>query len=374
MIIGIDGNEANIEKRVGVNTYTYEILWGLYNIDHDRNNYIIYLKSTPREDLPRQRENWKYKILPGGSVWIISRLVPHLLFTNRRPDVFFTPSHYVPPLTLMPRVCSIMDMGYLKFSTHLKKYDYWQLSLWSAYSMLVAKYIFAISTSTKEEIVNHYPFAKNKVVVTPLSYDTKKFNSGIPQSGVDDVKKKYNIDGEYVLFLSTLKPSKNLVGLIDAFIAVNRAFPQYKLVVAGKKGWMYDQIFRKVRDNHLEKHIIFTDFVAEADKPFLIKGAKLFALPSYWEGFGLDALNAMAAGVPVVVSNKGSLPEVVGDAGIIVDPHNIDDIAQGIKKVLSMDKKDYTSLVAKGLEQAKKFSWKKTAAKTLEVLELAKKK
>ncbi len=374
MIIGIDGNEANVEKRVGVNTYTFEMLWGLYNIDKDQNSYTIYLKNTPQNDLPKERDNWHYKILPGGPVWIITRLVPHLLVTSKRPDVFFTPSHYVPPIALMPTVCSIMDVGYLNFSTHLKRYDYWQLSLWSAYSMLVAKYIFAISTSTKDEIVKHYPFAKNKIVVTPLAHDPKIFNTNISLKGVELVKSKYYIEGEYVLFLSTLKPSKNVLGLIEAFSKVKDAFPQYKLVIAGKKGWMYEEIFRKVRDNRLEKHIIFTDFVDELDKPFLIKGAKVFALPSFWEGFGLDALNAMAAGVAVVVSDKGSLPEVVGDAGVIVDPSSIEAIADGIIKVLSMDKKEYNNLVDKGVKQAGKFSWEKAAAKTLEVLESTKTK
>jgi len=117
----------------------------------------------------------------------------------------------------------------------------------------------------------------------------------------------------------------------------------------------------------LTDKVVFTDFVPEEDKPALINGAKVFVLPSFWEGFGLDALNAMAAGVPVIASNIGSLPEVVGDAGILVDPNNVSEITSAIDKVLSMNKSDYNSMVEKGVAQAKKFSWEATARETLNI-------
>ena len=118
----------------------------------------------------------------------------------------------------------------------------------------------------------------------------------------------------------------------------------------------------------LSGDVIFTDYVAEADKPALIAGSKVFVLPSFWEGFGLDALSAMACGVPVVVSKVGALPEVVGDAGILVDPYSTDSIAEGIKRVLTMNKVEYNRQVKNGLVQAAKFSWEKTAKETLEII------
>ena len=118
----------------------------------------------------------------------------------------------------------------------------------------------------------------------------------------------------------------------------------------------------------LQDRVIFTDYIGEADKPALIAGAKAFVLPSFWEGFGLDVLSAMAAGVPVIVSKVGSLPEVVGAAGIFVDPNSTNSIASGIRKVLSMSKLEYNELVKRGIAQAGKFSWEKTAKKTLEVI------
>ncbi len=375
MIIGIDGNEANELNRVGVNQYAFEVLWGIYKLQDiwsKKHKFIVYLKKQPIPELPKAIKGFEYKILHGGGNWIITKLTPHLLFGSPKPDVFFTPSHYVPPLSLCPRVCTIHDLGYLKFSGQFRKYDFWQLLLWSAYSIFVSKKVIAVSTSTKDDIVRHYPFARNKVVVTHEAFDSNRFNSSVSQEDVRRVKNKYAIVSDYVLFLGTLKPSKNIEGLIEAFSRVRSVFPNMKLVIAGKKGWLYDSIFHKVEELNLKGEVIFTDFVSEGDKPGLIKGARVFAIPSFWEGFGLDALSAMAVGTPVVTSNVGSLPEVVGEAGVYFDPANIDSIADGIIKVLSADKTEYNKLVEKGLKQVRGFTWNKTAQETLKVLESAK--
>ena len=375
MIIGIDGNEANVENRVGVNTYAFELLWNLWKLQDEWKNdhkLIVFLKNEPRGDMPKETDSFKYTVLTGGSQWILTKLTPYLFGKGRTCDIFFSPSHYVPLFAPMPRFCSIMDLGYLEFTGQFRKKDFWQLKVWSAMSIFISKGIFAISNSTKRDIVRHYPFAKDKIHVTPLAYDKSKFNLDISQNDVRRVAARHSIVHDYVLYLGTLKPSKNLEGLLTAFQSViaNSQFPisNLTLVIAGKKGWMFDSIFRKVKDLKLEDKVIFTDFVPEEDKTGIIAGAKLFVLPSFWEGFGLDALNAMAAGVPVVVSNVGSLPEVVKDAGILVDPHSPESIAGGIKKVLSMDKTHYNSIVKKGLDQAKKFSWEKTARETLKIL------
>jgi glycosyltransferase involved in cell wall biosynthesis len=143
-------------------------------------------------------------------------------------------------------------------------------------------------------------------------------------------------------------------------------------VITGKKGWLYESIFDRVKALNLTGDVIFTDFVPEEDKAPLIKGAKVFVLPSFWEGFGLDVLNAMACGVPVVVSGVGSLPEVAGEAGIVVNPYKPASIAGGIAKVLSMSDLEYNKLIEKGLKQVKKFSWEKTARETIEIIERVK--
>lgn len=370
MIIGIDGNEANIERRVGVNQYAFELLWNIWKlqaIGETKHKLIVYLRENPRPDMPGETNDFKYKVLPGRGMWILTKLMPELFLTKEKPDIFFSPSHYIPPLAPMPRICSIMDLGYLEFSGQFTKKVFWQLKWWSAMSIFISKRIISISNSTKDDIVRHYPFAKGKIYITPLGYDSKKFNIHISENDVRRVKNKYSIVDDYILYLGTLKPSKNIEGLLEAYATVHGI----SLVIAGKKGWMYGSIYEKAKRLGLNDEVVFTDFIPEEDKPRLIKGAKLFILPSFWEGFGLDALSAMASGVPVIVSNVGSLPEVVNGAGILVDPNSPKSIADGIKKVLSMTKSDYNSIVTKGLAQAKKFSWEKTARETLKIIENA---
>jgi len=372
MLIGIDGNEANIEKRVGVNQYAFELLKNIHKLQEEwqnRHNVIVYLSSKPQKDLPKENSGWKYKVIPGQKLWILTKLMPRLITNKDKLDVFFTPSHYVPPISIVPRICTIHDLGYLKFSGQFKKYDFWQLKYWTAISLFISKAIIAVSNSTKGDIVRHYPSVSDKIMVTQHGYDKSRFNTNISKNDVRRVKNKYSIVGDYVLIISTLKPSKNIEGLLEAWKLVLEDFPKYQLVIAGKKGWLYKTIFKKVKDLKLESNIIFTDFIPEEDKAALISGAKLFTLPSYWEGFGMDALTSMACGTPVVVSDIEALREVTDKAGIFVDPYKALDIAKGIAKVLSMNKTDYESLVEKGLSQAEKFSWEDTARKTIKILE-----
>lgn len=372
MRIGIDGNEANLENRVGVNQYAAELLRALEKLPQAKSHeWIIYLKERPLPHLPKERKGWRYKILPGRGLWVLRKLMFHLWFTKNRPDVFFTPSHYTPPFLPMPMVMSVMDLGYLRFPEQFRKYDLYQLKYWGQWSMRRARNILAISESTKKEIIEHYPWTAGKVVVTYPGYDKEKYQISKTKNQKDilKIKKKYGIEGEYILFLSTLKPSKNLEGLLDAFARIGET--NINLVVAGRKGWLYQSIFRKVKDLGLEKRVIFTDFVSEEEKLSLVAGARLLASPSFWEGFGMHVLEAMALGVPVVVSDVGSLPKIVGGVGFVVDPYNSQDIAEGLKKVVSLSQTAYNKLSKELIIQARRFDWGKTAMQTLEILKEA---
>lgn len=371
MVIGIDGNEANIGNRVGVNEYAFQIIWGLWKLQEkgeNKHDLIVYLQNDPLPDLPKEGKNFKYKVIPGGGAWIVRKLMPYLYKEKQKPDIFFSPSHYTLPFSPIPRVCSIMDLGYLEFSGQFEKKVFWQLNLWTAMSIFVSKYIISISESTKKDIVRHYPFAQDKIYVTHLGYDKQRFNNRISPDDVRRVRNKYSIVDDYVLFIGTLKPSKNIEGLIRAFAFLTVKHPKLSLVIAGKKGWLYDSIFAEVKKLGLSEKVIFTDFLPEEDKPGLIKGAKVFVMPSFWEGFSLDPLYAMASGVPVVVSKVGSHPEVVGNAGIVVDPKDIESIAGGLAKVLTLPIAGYNKLVDAGIAQAKKFSWEACAKETLRIL------
>lgn len=373
MKIGIDGNEANIENRVGVNKYAFKIIHELYILNENKPNpdsLIVYLKNPVLPDMPKETKNFRYKVLGGGSLWVITKLTPYLLLNPEKIDVLFSPSHYVPPFLTIPRVFSIMDLGYLEFTGQFTKMVFWQLKYWTAISIFVSKQVLTISESSKQDIVRHYPWASKKVAVTPLSHDLSEKDFKISENDVRRVKNKYSIVHDYILYVGTLKPSKNVEGLIAAFSKLKYNKP-LQLVIAGKKGWMYTEMFKLVKKLGVQDSVVFTDYVDDSDKMALRKGAKIFVQPSFWEGFGIDTLSCMTMGVPVVASNVGSLSEVIGKAGVIIDPYSINDIVRGISKVLKMNQKEYNDLVRLGIEQAKKFSWQKCAELTMESIKNA---
>ncbi len=372
MIVGIDGNEANSGKKVGVHQMAFEILWGLYKLEDTKkraNKYIIYLKNPPSDDLPRENSYWNYKIISGQRLWMLTKLMPDLI-RKHEPDVFLSLSHYLPLFAPMPMLCCITDLGYLKFTAQFKKYDYWQLKVWTAISVIVSKYIISISNSTTEDIVRHYPFAKNKVKTVHLGPDDKIYNKNLSKEYISKTLKNYRISKNYIVFLSTLKPSKNIEGLIEAFSTV-RKHHSVQLVIGGKKGWMYNSIFKKVKEMSLENDVIFTDWLPDKERAAVMAGAKIFVLPSFWEGFGIDVLNAFSCGIPVIVSNVASLPEVAGKGGLYADPNKTAEIADRIENVLNMSSSEYNNLVHKGTLQLQKFSWDKTAKGVLNMLEKA---
>lgn len=376
MIIGIDGNEANIQNRVGVNKYAFKILHELREVNENRakpHNLIVYIKNSPLPDMPKETKNFKYKVLGGGGLWVITKLTSYLFKNPEKIQILFSPSHYVSPFLTIPRACSIMDLGYLEFSGQFEKKVLWQLKYWTAISIFASKQILTISEATKRDIVRHYPQALQKTKVTYLAPDLDKEDFDVSDNDVRRVKNKYSIVDDYILYLGTLKPSKNIDGLIKAFSEISKIdkFSKFKLVIAGKKGWLYEPLFKLVEDLKIKDKVIFTDYLPEKDKPALRKGARVFVQISHWEGFAIDTLSVMAMGIPVVVSSVGSLPEVVGNAGIVVDHNNTDSIVDGIKKVLNMNQKEYNNLIRDGIEQSKKFSWEKCAKDTMESLESA---
>ncbi len=372
LLIGVDGNEANVEYRVGSNQYAFELLHALHDLPQaKKHEWVVYLRDKPLADMPPQRKGWVYKVFGPKRLWTQIAL-PISLFGGKRPDIFFTPGHYRPRWSPIPTVISVMDLGYLVFPDQFTKRDLMQLKRWTGNSIKKANHILSISESTKRDIMKYYDVPSDRVTVTHLGYDSKNFKFQISNFKLNNVRRKYKIKNDYILFLSTLKPSKNIEELVEAFASLandsefKRMYANLQLVISGKKGWMFDSIFEKVKEIGLEKKVIFTDFVADDDVPALMAGAKIFVLPSFWEGFGIPVVEAMAVGTPVVVSNVASLPEIVGDAGVLVNPNKSDDIARGIKEALE----NHDLLSKRGLAQAKKFSWENCAKQTLHTLEM----
>ena len=428
MIIGIDGNEANIEKKVGVGKYAYELLWQLYknqkssfgkpfgtssgrglrmmlskveasklilrqtqdDAEQSRGiktqNYNfklkIYLKDKPLPDLPKETDWWQYKMVGPGKLWtqigLPLALFEESLLKDCRLGVFFTPTHYAPRFCPCPNVVSIMDLSFLYFPRMFKKQDLWQLKNWTAYSIRKASKVLTISESSKRDIIEYYQIPEDQVVVTYPGYDMLKLKS--QNSNLKTIREKYGIESEYILSVGTLQPRKNFVRLIEAFKNIKYHLPaggsnikkqdeNIKLVIVGKKGWLYQEILDAPNKFGIQGEVKFLDYVPDEDLAGLYKGARCFVLVSLYEGFGLPVLEAMSLGCPVVVSNVSSLPEVAGEAGVLVNPNDLQDIAKGIGKVLKMNSEERNMMIQKGLKQAKKFSWEKCAKETLRILE-----
>lgn len=370
MLIGIDGNEANIQNRVGVNQFAYGLLNGIYHLA-TKDQFLVYLSTPPLPDLPPQKDNWHYRVIGPPKFWTQWRLPLDLFTGTIKPDVFFTPSHYAPRFSPIPTVVSIMDLGFLRTPEQFTAKDYFQLKNWTSYSIKNAHHILAISEFTKNDIQNSYQISPDKITVIYPGYDSKVFS---PKTAfeVDRVLKKYQIAHPYILFISSLKPSKNVARLIEAFslVLANKKTPgNLKLVLAGKRAWLYEDIFAKVRELELTENIVFTGYFPEEDKPYLMSGATAFVQPSLFEGFGMLVVEAGACGVPVVISPVASLSEAGGPDAIYVDPLNVKSIASGMNKVLSLNREKRGSLVQKQLNYIKQFTWEKAAGDTLAVLE-----
>lgn len=349
MLIGIDGNEANIKERVGSNVYAFELIKALSKLTND---LTIYLKNPPLADLPK---DFNYRFLPPKYFWTQWRLPLDLYLHHPRPNVFFTPGHYAPRFSPIPTVISILDLSFLHYPDSFQPAVLNQLKNWTYHSAQHAAHIFTISNSSKQEIIKQYEIPSQKITVTYPGIN-QRYKANISDAKTQQIKEKYNITGKYIFTLATKQPKKNLTRLIEAMNSVGSV----KLVIAGKT-WHQ---FQQATSHKPQANIIELDYIPYEDLPALYKGAEAFVLPSLYEGFGLPVAESMSVGTPVVVSNTSSLPEVVGDAGILVDPFDIQSIADGIKQ--AMDKR--VQLIKLGQQYTQKFTWENCARQTLEVL------
>lgn len=375
MKIVIDGYEANVPQRLGSSQVAFELLRHLEKIDH-QNEYTILLPNSPLEDLPHERENWTYKVLRPSKLWTRIALPFFLYTTKDKPEVVFSPTHYISRFCpkSIKRVVTIFDLSYLHFPQLFNKKDLYQLKNWSKFSVEQADWILTISQSTKRDLIKNYRVDKGKITVAYPGYDQEIFHPIDNEGKITQVTTKYSIEGDYLIYLGTIQPKKNLVRLFEAFTKVKNDMPGLKLVVVGKttglgrQAWMFEEILKKPVELGIEDRVIFTGYAPTEDLPYLISGALAFVLPSLGEGFGIPVVEAMACGTPVIVSNRSSLPEVVGQAGLLIDPDSTDQIEQAIRTVVS-DQKLRVKLSEAGFLQAKKYSWEKMAKAVIKIFE-----
>jgi glycosyltransferase involved in cell wall biosynthesis len=238
-------------------------------------------------------------------------------------------------------------------------------SRWVPYSAAKADRIIAVSNQTKNDIVELLGIPDYKIDVVYSAAD-ERFQPLEP-SLYQPILSKYNLPDQFILFVGTIEPRKNLIGLLKAYLhyKLNSDHPQ-KLVIVGAKGWKYSPIFAWIEQHQLHIDVIFTGFIEDDDLVSIYNGASVFVMPSIYEGFGIPILEAMGCGKPVIGSNVSSIPEVIGNSGILVPPDDYERLAQEIYEITSKEEKQtYYSRLS--LERARHFDWKKTAAETKKV-------
>jgi glycosyltransferase involved in cell wall biosynthesis len=269
---------------------------------------------------------------------------------------------FVGPLAgVCPSVVTVHDLSFLFYPLGFRAVNRVYLRLFCQLSVRRAKRVIAVSESTKRDLIQVYGLSPGKVDVAHNGVDPG-FHP-LPAVDVAAFRAEHGLPDRFMLFIGTLEPRKNLVRLIEAYARLPRSRPPLMLV--GGKGWLYEEIFARVEALNLDDEVCFVGFVPAEDLPFWYNAATLFIYPSLYEGFGLPPLEAMACGTPVVYSNASSLPEVMGEAGLMVDPNNSEALAAAMEQML-VDPDLQASSRAAGLAQASRFSWQESAARTVE--------
>ena len=364
MKIGIISEAINDKNVTGIGTYTYNLL-KILQVKSKHNRYFsinhLNIKMFDHDTLIVENP---FKQILQTYMWY-----PYLIIRLRKTDLDLIHNPSQIPTFFKPAqkyIITVCDLTPLKFPKEHKIGKELIYKLLYPRTLKYSDRIIAISCSTKQDLINHFKIPDNKIKVIHLAAD-EKFQPPEKKS-ILKFKTEYNLNYPFILYVGTLEPRKNIPTLIKAFYNLKKYNLPHKLVIAGKKGWKYKSIFETIEKLDLQDDVIFTGYVPSEDLPALYSAADLFVYPSLYEGFGLPPLEAMSCGCPVITSNSSSLPEVIGDAGIMIDPYDIDLLASSMYEVLTNDELK-ADMIKKGLERAKMFSWEKCARETLEVYE-----
>lgn len=345
----------------------------LRQIEHIGAESVVYVSRDLSNDLIVQLigDSNKTKIVktPIPSMPTYQRIFKGFSYWNNqviddRLDAFHT-AYYPVPFVRVPTVLTVHDLRFLHMPETYQRARYWFLRASVPYSLSVAKRIVTVSENTKDDLINYLGVPSKKIDVSynPVSANFARIKTD-RDTNLAETKNKLKLPDKFILYVGTFEPRKNLGRLLEAFILVRRRF-NYKLVILGKREWDSDILFDIVKQNHLKNDVVFTGYVEEEDIRSVYSLASVLAFPSLHEGFGIPVIEAMACGVPVLTSNVSALPEVAGDAAILVDPYSIDSIANGLIAILSDEKLRY-SLIYKGFERIKVFNKKESAKAIVE--------
>jgi glycosyltransferase involved in cell wall biosynthesis len=351
----------------GVRTYLTNLIEAMLKAENEF-TYFIYAKNL--EELTRWEHNDSkvtMKRLPSAS-GRFNLLIGFPVCAIRDRLSLFHSQYVLPPLIPCKSVLTIHDILYESNPEFFPELHKTLLKFFVPFSARRADRIISVSEFTKKQIVNYYGIPEEKITVIHEGA-SDKFAPMRDNDLIPSVLKRYGVKKKYILFVGRIEPRKNIVGLLKAFNYIKkRGMKDLCLVIVGNQDSIFKEkeLFDRIEEMELGSDIIFTGGVSEDDLPVLYNGAEVLVYPAFAEGFGLPVLEAMSCGTPVITSNTTSLPEVTGDAAILINPHLFEEIGEGIEKLLNNQglRKEFSE---KGLERAQKFKWDKTAEKTIEV-------
>lgn len=368
MRIGIDTRLLHYD-RGGISQYILQLIQSLGEIDR-KNQYHLFSSRKGNEDY---RPDGSINFFQ-HSVWTPShnrfeRWALGFEVAPYRLDVFHSPDFIPPAIGAKRRLITIHDLNFLLFPEYVNPESHRYYTQQIKWAVQEADHISADSHHTRADLIELLKVSPDKITTIHLAAKPI-FSQVQTRAAIETTLKKFNIPDRFILFVGTLSPRKNARTLVQAYYHVlHESGIHTPLILVGSKGWQYEELTIAIGELDLSKNIQVLSDVTDEELAHLYSAAGVFALPSYYEGFGLPPLEAMHCGCPVIVSDRGSLPEIVGEAGIILDPDDIDLWAESLVTVLT-DQEVRASLIRAGHSQSKKFSWQKTAEATLELYEL----
>ncbi len=380
MLIGIEAERANNPQKTGVEHYAKQLILHLAQID-SQNTYILFLRQKPEDWFFNLPNNFKVKVIPFPIFWTQLRLSWEMFF--HPVDVLLIPASALPLIHPRRSVVTIHDVAWKyfpeSFTGFMRRFLEWS----TKFAVRHASQIIAVSESTKKDLIKFYNLDPSKINIVHHGYESdlsaltsispqeeRKLQSAVNPSSSEERGRgevEDSLPNKYILFLSTLQPRKNLEGLIDAFSDLKKENPEiaHKLVVVGRPGWKFEKILENIKK--YKNIVVYLGHVSDEARFYVLKQADLLVLPSFYEGFGMQILEAFEMNVPVATSNISSMPEVAGEAAVYFNPKRKDEIKNAIKSIL-LDKSLADRLREKGKNRLKDFSWEKCSRETLNVI------
>ncbi|MHB1270924.1 MAG: glycosyltransferase family 4 protein [Thermoleophilia bacterium] len=364
---GIDAHTVGA-RLTGNETYVTNLIDGLLDSGTDHRFTIFFTHPEAAKRWQHQHDNVKMiSVHPAQPLIRIPLIMPWLAWRN---NIDCLHVQYVgPPLMTVPLVATVHDISYEYFPEFFSKKEIVRFKATVPFTARKARRVLTISNYSKQTLMEAYGIPEEKIVVTYLGVNSRyrPLENVLAKQGAVS---QYGINGHYILSVGNLQPRKNMVRLIKAYTLLRNSQPQidHKLVIVGKKAWKHDPILSFIRQSRWVDEIILTDYVSDQDLPAIYACADLFVYPSIYEGFGLPPLEAMACGTPVIVSDRTSLPEVVGNAGKMVNPYDVNELATAMAAIL-LEPAAASWFKNAGLKRARQFTWSKCATETLKVYE-----